>query len=276
MTNVQAEQAWDITRGEGVVVAVLDTGLTDTKPYGGDGIGCIVHPYNTINDSTNVNDGGGHGTHVAGTIAQTTDNGKGTVGLAPGSCVMPVKVLEDDGSGSFSDIVEGIYWAIQKGAKVINMSLGVNAEDGMTSDGGAMDDALQYAYSQGVTVVAASGNDGWGANVAYPSSYPTVISVGATGYNNLKAGYSNYGTGLDLVAPGGDISVDRNGDGYSDGVLQETVEAGAIKYSFYQGSKCKEPPFVCFLENYLMSTSLFTFSTQLPWRHHMRLPLLRW
>jgi serine protease len=129
---------------------------------------------------------------------------------------MAVKVLGDDGSGSFGDIAEGIRYAVDNGAHVINMSLGVDATSGMTSDsayGGFVDSALQYAYTQGVTVVAASGNDGYGGNVAYPSSYPTCISVGSVGYDEQKAGYSNYGTGLDLVAPGGDTSVDRNGDG---------------------------------------------------------------
>lgn len=101
MDRVQAQQAWDITTGQGVVVAVLDTGLANT---GNDGIGCVVSPRNTINNSDNVHDGDGHGTHVSGTIAQTTDNGKGVSGLAYGACVMPVKVLGDDGSGSFADV----------------------------------------------------------------------------------------------------------------------------------------------------------------------------
>lgn len=121
------------------------------------------------------------------------------------------------------------------------MSLGVDASSGMTSDGGAVDAALQYAYSQGVTVVAASGNDYYGENVSYPSSYPTVISVGATDCVNGRSSYSNYGTGLDLVAPGGDTSIDRDGDGFVDGVLQETMTGGTVSFKFYQGTSMASP-----------------------------------
>lgn len=135
-----------------------------------------------------------------------------------------------------AQIAEGIYWSIENGADVINMSLGVDASSGMRNDNGVVDRALQYAYSQGVTVVAASGNDGYGQNVAYPSIFPTVISVGATGYSDTKTGYSNAGEGLDLVAPGGDTSIDRNGDGYADGILQETVQGGGISFKFFQGT----------------------------------------
>jgi serine protease len=205
--KVQAKQAWELTdhkAGNGVIVAVLDTGL---HIGGVDGIGCVKTNLqrNTNRDNYNVDDVDGHGTHVAGTIAQTTNNGEGVAGLAFGACIMPVKVLGDDGSGSFGDIAEGIYWAVDNGANVINMSLGVDASSGMRSDS-VVDRALQYAYSKGVTVVAASGNDSYGKNVAYPSIYPTVLSVGATGFSNKRAYYSNYGEGLDIVAPGGDTS----------------------------------------------------------------------
>lgn len=145
------------------------------------------------------------------------------------------------------------------------MSLGVDASTGMRNDR-VVDQALQYAYSKGVTVVAASGNDGFGRNVAYPSIYPTVISVGATEFFDRRASYSNYGEGLDILAPGGDTSgtsggsrvsflafnvksciltrtccsfkhtADYNGDGFADGVLQETVEGGGLSYSFFQGT----------------------------------------
>lgn len=93
MDTVQAKQAWDITTGEGVVVAVLDTGLSQNQ----DGISCVVSPYNTVDENNDVTDVDGHGTHVAGTIGQKTNNNVGTVGLAHGACIMPVKVLGDDG-----------------------------------------------------------------------------------------------------------------------------------------------------------------------------------
>lgn len=163
MAIVQAPASWDITDGSGVTVAVLDTGLADDrflsaeqkKTY--DGIGCVVKPYNTAKDNRNVFDNDGHGTHVAGTIGQKTNNERGAAGLAYGACIMPVKVLGDDGTGDFADIAEGIRYAVDNGADVINMTLGVDANANMRRDNGVVDRALQYAYTKGVTVVAATG-----------------------------------------------------------------------------------------------------------------------
>jgi len=154
---------------------------------------------------------------------------------------MPIKVLGDDGSGDFADIAEGIRYAVDNGAIVINMSLGVDANENMRRDNGIMDKALQYAYTRGVTVVAAAGNEGVSAQVSYPSIYPTVISVGATDYRNAKAPYSNSGAGLDIVAPGGNTLVDANGDGYGDGILQETSLYGEVGFHFYQGTSMASP-----------------------------------
>ncbi len=238
LTAIQAEAAWDVTSGAGAVVAVLDTGL---KTGGADGIGCVSpKAYDVVNGDNDPVDGDGHGTHVSGTIAQTTNNGRACAGMAYGACVMPVKVLDDSGSGSFADIAEGIHYAVDNGADVINMSLGINARYAVTSDP-LIDPALDYAYSHGVTVVVAAGNDGWSKNVSYPAIYPTVIAVGATDYNNDIVSYSNSGTGLDVMAPGGDTSTDANGDGYSDGVLQETYLNGAWGYYFFQGTSMASP-----------------------------------
>lgn len=243
--TVQSEQAWDITTGAGVKVAVLDTGIVSG---GNDGVNlCSSGAYDVVNDDGNPADGSNlsHGTHVSGTIAQITSFDQttpttGVAGLAPSACVMPIKVLDDSGSGSFSDIAEGIYHAINQGAQVINMSLGVNARYGMTSDA-LIDPALDAAYQSGVTVVAASGNDGHRKNVSYPAIYPTVIAVGATDYRNKLTRYSNKGTGLDLVAPGGDTARDDSGDGYVDGVLQETYYQGSWGYYFLQGTSMASP-----------------------------------
>lgn len=239
---VQAEAAWDISTGNNVIVAVLDTGLA---PDGYDRIGCTVYPQNAagyqdvVNNDNDPDDGDGHGTHVAGTIAQNTNNSIGVAGLAYNSCVMPVKVLDDSGSGSFADIAEGVYYAVANGARVINMSLGTNARYGLRSDP-VMDQALTYAYANNVAVVCASGNDGSRNNVSYPAIYPTTIAVGATDYLNAVTRYSNKGEGLDLVAPGGDTSRDRNGDGYGDGILQET-KSGSWGYYFFQGTSMAAP-----------------------------------
>ncbi|MEJ2766348.1 S8 family serine peptidase [Photobacterium sp. MCCC 1A19761] len=237
--RIQAADAWGLTSGVGETVAVLDTGL---RLGGPDGIGCvsIQQGADIVNGDSDPTDGDGHGTHVSGTIAQTSGN-YGVDGLAYGSCVMPVKVLSDSGSGSFADISDGIYFAVNNGAKVINMSLGVSARYGMTNDP-LMDAALDYAADHGVIVVAAAGNDGFRKNVSYPAIYPSVIAVGATDINDDVASYSNRGKGLDLVAPGGTTNTDFNNDGYGDGVLQETFDGtGQWGYFFFQGTSMATP-----------------------------------
>lgn len=238
LANVQAQAAWDITTGTGVTVAVLDTGLAESGSR--DGIGCVRSGYDVVNRDYNPHDGHGHGTHVSGTIAQRTQNGIGVAGLAYGSCIMPVKVLSDSGSGSFADIANGIYYAVDNGAQVINMSLGVSARYGIRNDS-VMDPALDYAWNNGVTVVCASGNDGHRKNVSYPAIYPTTIAVGATDFRDSVTRYSNQGDGLDLVAPGGNTQRDDNGDGYADGVLQETLNGSSWGYYFFNGTSMACP-----------------------------------
>ena len=234
---VQAEAAWDISKGSGVIVAVLDTGLNLNTD---DGIYCVVAGTDKVNGDNDPADGDGHGTHVAGTIAQATNNSKGVAGLANQACIMPVKVLSDSGSGSFADIADGIYYAIDNNAKVINMSLGINARFGITNDS-IMDPALDAAFAAGITVVVASGNDGHRKNVSYPAIYPTTIAVGATDFRNSVTRYSNKGKGLDMVAPGGDNGRDDNNDGDPDGVLQETVISGSSGYYFFDGTSMASP-----------------------------------
>lgn len=245
MPAIQSEMAWDMTRGANSRVAVLDTGIV----YGGsDGVNQCAFAYDVVNLDSNPLDGSdlSHGTHVAGTISQLTsfdsnNAGTGTVGIAPEACVMVIKVLDDSGSGSFADIAEGIFTAVDNGAHVINMSLGVNARYGLTSDP-LIDPALDYAEANDVLVVAAAGNDGHRKNVSYPAIYPSVVAVGATDFNNQKVKYSNSGTGLDLMAPGGDTSADKNGDGYPDGVLQETFsQTSGWSHYFLQGTSMASP-----------------------------------
>ena len=226
---VQAEAAWELTRGEGVIVAVLDTGVA-FEDFGGAQQApdlaqtLFAAPYDAVYGGTHPTDGHGHGTHVAGTVAQSTGNGIGAAGLAPGATVMPVRVCFS--SACADDAIErGLFWAVDHGAKVINISL---AGDSITD---SLREALQYAEDHGVLVVAAAGNGGADGKgdpvVAYPAAVPSVLSVGAVRGDGLRAPYSNYGQReagwhLDLVAPGGDLRVDQNGDGLSDGVLQNT------------------------------------------------------
>jgi serine protease len=232
MTKINTESAWDITTGSGVVVAVIDTGvkqsledLANTN---------FVTGYDFVNSDNDPTDDNGHGSHVAGTIAQSTNNSIGVAGVAYGATIMPIKVLDASGSGSYTNIVDAIYWATDNGADIINMSLG--GASGST----AMEDAVNYAWNNGVVVVCAAGNN----NVSspfYPAAYENCISVSATDYNDNKASYSNYGTTIDIAAPGGDDG-DNNGDGYDDMVLQNTINSGGTEgYYFMAGTSMASP-----------------------------------
>ena len=241
--HVQANDAWDSSTGGGVTVAVVDTGVS-SGPL--DGIGCLLasRGWNSFDGSNNAADDHGHGTHVAGTVAQNTDNARGVAGLAHGSCILPVKVLSASGSGSSATLADGIAYVVNAGgaprASVINMSLGYSAGSGKTTDA-LIDPQLDAAAAAGITVVAASGNDNNSANVSYPAIYPTVMAVGATDYANQLAPYSNRGTGIEIVAPGGDTRSDRDGNGDPDGVLQETNYGGSWAYRYFQGTSMASP-----------------------------------
>ncbi|RME28573.1 MAG: peptidase S8, partial [Deltaproteobacteria bacterium] len=231
LDQINVRTAWSYGTGSGAVVAVLDTGVAKGGP---DGVANLLPGYDFYNGDSDPTDGNGHGTFCAGTIAQNTDNGTGVAGVAPGVSILPVKVLGDNGAGDISSIANGIVWAADQGANVISMSLGGGAA---TS---TMRSAVDYAYGKGVTIVAASGNE-YARSVSYPAAYPNVIAVGASRYDGARAAYSNTGSGLDLLAPGGDTSVDQNGDGYADGVLQETVERGQWRYTFWEGTSMATP-----------------------------------
>lgn len=243
--GIDLEPVWDETTGSGVTVAILDTGIAyenyGTYTAAPDLAGTHFVPgYDFINNDPHANDDNSHGTHVAGTVAQRTNNSLGVAGAAFGVTLMPVKVLDKKGSGTHAAIANGIYFAADQGAKVINMSLG--GAEGST----VLFEAVKYAHEKGVTIVAAAGNDGSGV-VSYPAAYDDhVIAVGATGYGGYLAPYSNYGSSLDVVAPGGDTSVDKNGDGYVDGILQNTFDPvskspGRFSYYFFQGTSMASP-----------------------------------
>ena len=208
--------------GWGVVVAVLDTGFRQNVGNPTDyGQTNFVAGYDFINDDNNPYDDNGHGTHVTGTIAETTNNDILVGGMAFGASIMPVKVMSDAGSGSVSTIAEGIDWAQENGAQAINLSLGLAVESE------TLKTACTAAYNAGITIVAASGNggnDGIGdSTISYPAAFSTVIAVGATGRDKTRAPYSNYGNSLDVVAPGGNFSKNADGDTYEND-NGETVE----------------------------------------------------
>ena len=250
--GINVEPAWDQTQGSGVIVAVLDSGVAyenhDGYQQAPDLAGTtFVQGYDFINNDSHPNDDDGHGTHVAGTIAQSTNNGTGVAGVASACSIMPVKVLDSSGSGTAQSLADGLYYAADNGAKVINMSLGwpVRGRKAV-NPGQTVRDAVAYAHGKGVTIVCASGNDGMGA-VAYPAAYDDYcIAVGATRYDESRSSYSNYGSSLDIVAPGGDVDVDQNEDGYVDGVLQNTFNPNTgnvtdFGYWFFDGTSMATP-----------------------------------
>jgi serine protease len=229
MKMVDAERTWAIQKGDpSVVVAVLDTGIA-YEDFGkfrkapDFGTTTFVTGLNVLTGSSHANDDNFHGTHVASTIAEATNNGEGVAGLAFGCALMPVKVLDNEGVGSFFDVAEGVDYAAnfsQGGThpvKVINLSLGGD------SPSQTLQRAIDRAVNQGIVVVAAAGNDNI-RQVGFPASLPNVIAVGAVDARKQKAPYSNFGPELDVVAPGGDIFRDDDGDGRPDGVLQQTFD----------------------------------------------------
>ncbi|HWX96758.1 MAG TPA: S8 family serine peptidase, partial [Solirubrobacteraceae bacterium] len=170
----------------------------------------FVRGYDFVAGDPFPNDRNGHGTFVASTIAEATNNGRGLTGLAFGARLMPVRVLDSQGEGEASTIAQGVFYAVHHGAQVINLSL--EFSPGVTaSDIPELIEALRYAHRRGVLVVAAAGNEGHTA-IAFPAHAPTVVSVGATTEHGCLAGYSNDGTGLTLVAPGGGADASLPGD----------------------------------------------------------------
>ena len=241
--GINVEPAWDISNGEGVVVAVIDTGVKQSAPDLANTR--FVPGYDFVNADTDPTDDNGHGTHVTGTIAQSTNNNEGVAGVAYGCTILPVKVLDSSGSGTLSQLVDGIYYASGKNnvnkADVISMSLGFPPYVTATMLA-PLFPALDFADSQGIVIVAAAGNDGV-SKISYPAAYDKCIAVGATRYDGTRSYYSNYGSALDIMAPGGDMKVDQNKDGYGDGILQNTFDpkTGIFSYYFYQGTSMATP-----------------------------------
>lgn len=263
--QISLPQAWDITTGTpatgSVVVAVVDTGVILSHQ---DFNGQLTAGYDFIRSTETSNDGDGidsdpndpgdgdekkanswHGTHVAGTVAAASNNNVGVAGVAWGAKVMPIRVL-GKGGGSSYDVAQGVRFAAglsndsgtlpAQPADVINLSLGGAGFSQATQD------LYNQIYNSGIIVVAAAGNEST-ATPSYPASYDTVISVSATDLNNNLAPYSNFGNFIDVAAPGGDASKDRNADGYNDGVLSTLYddEADRESYAFYEGTSMAAP-----------------------------------
>jgi len=230
--QVGAERTWGIQKGKpSVAVAVLDSGVAYEDyidPQTGQafvkapdwGDMKFLPGYDFVNGDAHPNDDEYHGTHVASTIAEATNNATGAAGLAFGCALMPVKVLDEKGEGTFFDVAEGIDYAVeyteggQKPVKVINLSLG---SEGTSQTVRA---AIERAWAAGVLTVAAAGNSGK-AVVEFPANMANVLAVGALDARKERASYSNTGAELDLMAPGGNCDRDDNADGYGDCVYQQ-------------------------------------------------------
>lgn len=226
--RIGAEAAWDVQRATpSVSVAVVDTGVDYAHPD-------LVGRIDSIN-ATDVIDGGtaqdlyGHGTHVAGIIAANANNAAFVAGIAPSATVMPVRVLDAQGSGTDAGVAAGIEWAADHGADVINLSLGGSAPSSVLAQ------ACAYARAKDCVIVAASGNAAaspgwvWGA-IEYPAAYPGVLSVGAVDANDTRAPFSEYGPDLDLVAPGVNIRSLYPGQKFADlqGTSMATPHVAAV------------------------------------------------
>ena len=201
------ERAWDTTQGEGVVVAVLDTGAQLDHPdlvgqFAAARDGVVGRDF--IDDDGDPSDPNGHGTIVTGLVAAAANNGEGVAGVAPGARILPVRVLDDEGRGEASTVDAGIRWAVDNGADVINLSLEVEeTENGPDATLTAPNAAIEYAWERGVVVVAATGNSGAGA-AGYPQGSPVVL-VGATDRDDELATFSDADRLDAVMAPGVDM-----------------------------------------------------------------------
>ncbi|MEN3011091.1 MAG: S8 family peptidase [Candidatus Bipolaricaulaceae bacterium] len=222
LPKIQAPQAWDLTTGSSAIrIAILDTGIDQDH----EDLRAKIVANRNFTTSPTVDDRQGHGTHVAGIAAAVTNNARGVAGVGFNTVLMNVKVLDDNGSGQYSWIANGIIWAADNGAHVINMSLGGPA----TSS--TLEAAVRYAYSKGVVLVAAAGNENT-SSPSYPAYYPECIAVAATDQNDVKASFSNYGAWVDIAAPG--VSI------YST-LPNHTNRTGVRNYGYLSGTSMAAP-----------------------------------
>lgn len=224
LRSINIEKAWEDSKGEGITVAVIDTGVTKVPDLNQTE---MVPGYNFVEDKDEALDDNGHGTHVAGTIAQSTNNNYGVAGVAYKAKIMPLKVLSSSGGGTVADIAEAIRYAADNGASVINLSLGGGGESKL------MQEAIDYAYYKGLVLVAAAGNSNQNS-ASYPARYPHVIGVTALDSAGKKAGYSNFGAGIDISAPGGSETAK---------ILQETIDpsTGQTLFAGFMGTSMASP-----------------------------------
>ncbi len=223
MTRIGLEDAWDISTGSPAsVVAHLDTGVSQSLEDFNTTL--FLPGWDFVNNDDDPDDDNGHGSHVCGTIAQSTDNHIGVAGVAFNAAIMPIKVFNAYGAGTYADIADGIFFAVDNGAHVINMSFGGAVSSPI------VEAAVNYAWDSGLLMSCAPGYSGT-SQPTYPAAYENCMAVSATTSIDTLAPYSNYGDTIDISAPGGDYE-DHNGDGYPDAILQ----CSGTGYSFMAGT----------------------------------------
>lgn len=219
---VGATKAWKKASGKGVVVAVVDSGIAyknkgQVRPVEDLAQTHVIEGYDFVNDDPLAVDDCGYGTHVAGTVAQSTNNKVGVAGLAYEATLMPVKVLNHKGGGSFGDIAAGIRFAADNGAQILLMGFG------SSTDSAVLEEAIEYAHSKGCVLVGSAGVRG-DETPGFPAEYDQVIAVGAVDRRSTVTNYSN--RGVDMVAPGGYVDT-------GEGILQNTIHAQNPKRAGY-------------------------------------------
>jgi subtilisin family serine protease len=223
--QISAPAGWNIARGStGTVIAIIDTGVHTTHP---DLQAKLVRGYDFVDGDDEPVDGHGHGTHVAGIAAAISNNAQGVAGTCPNCKLMPVRVLNDVGLGDLVAVAQGVVWAVDHGARVINLSL-VGPEDSP-----ALADAMQYAWARGVLPVCAAGNRNSNDPAVYPASSPFCFAVAATGVDDTRASYSNYGPWVAIAAPGDGI--------YSTFVHKDENNNAVASYEYDSGTSMAAP-----------------------------------
>ncbi len=191
LNTLRAETAWGTSQGAGRIVAVIDTGTAAVPDLAAQ----LVTGIDYVTGGNGTADPNGHGTHVSGIIAAVANNNVGVAGLGPSTKIMPVRVLDETGSGYGSAVANGIYWATNSGASILNLSFGSSASSP------TIQTAVNYALTQGKVVVAAAGNSG-DNTISYPAYYPGVIGVAATNSSNAWATFSSSNDRVSVAAPG--------------------------------------------------------------------------
>lgn len=204
--KVAAPAAWDITQSSAnIKIAIIDTGVQPNHP---ELAGKLLPGYDYVDWDPNTSDGNGHGTHVAGIAAAATNNGVGIAGMAPFASIIPIRSLDNYGNGLLSSVANGIVYAANNGAHVVNLSLGSPTNDSF------LQAAVQYAWDRGAVVIAAAGNDNT-STPFYPAYLPGVVAVASTNSSDVKSAFSNYGTWVDVAAPGDQILSTYVGTSYA-------------------------------------------------------------